>query len=98
VRTKVRSSGSGAGADWHLAGINVEGASGPARSFPCNAWLGASQGLERLLLPDVDGDGIGDEVAGAPLVAYTLAVFTSDIRWGWCWWSDMRWGWCRWCQ
>ncbi len=82
VRANVRSSGSGPGADWHLAGLKVQGGSGPAASFPCNSWLGAGHGLERLLLPDVDGDGKGDEVAGAPLVAYTIAVFTTDVRWG----------------
>jgi hypothetical protein len=48
----------------------------------CCRWLDKEHGIEVDLLPDTDGDGIGDDGAGGrTLVDYTVTTHTSDIRW-----------------
>ncbi len=52
----------------------------PQAIFPCHKWLDKENGLEVLLTPDRDGDGVGDPLVNANMTEYTVTVFTSDIR------------------
>lgn len=58
----------------------VNTATGEAAVFPLNDWINKKAGLERILTPDADGDGKGDEAAAGVLVDYTVKVITSDIK------------------
>ncbi len=48
--------------------------------FPCNRWVDKENGLEVLLTPDRDGDGVGDALVNANTTEYTITVYTSDIK------------------
>ena len=82
-KIKLRSSGSGLGAAWHLARVTITStATGETLPFPYNNWIDKEHGLEKIIWPDRDGDGVGDvdaSLAGA--VKYIVNVYTSDIRW-----------------
>lgn len=80
-KIKIRSSGSGLGAAWHLNKIEVQStATGEKLVFPFGKWVDEKNGLEHVLWPDRDGDGIPDPTADADLVKYKVSVYTSDIR------------------
>ena len=55
-------------------------ATGEKLVFPFAKWVDEKSGLEHVLWPDRDGDGIPDPTADAELVKYKVAVYTSDIR------------------
>lgn len=81
-KLKIRSSGKGLGAAWHLNKIEViSSATGEKLVFPFAKWIDDKHGLEHVLWPDRDGDGIPDPTADADLIKYKVAVYTSDIRW-----------------
>ncbi len=83
-KIKIRSSGSGLGAAWHLNKIEVQStATGEKLVFPFGKWVDEKNGLEHVLWPDRDGDGIPDPTADADLLKYKVSVYTSDIRCVW---------------
>eukprot|EP00798_Chlamydomonas_sp_ICE-L_P018432 gene18432-24908_t len=80
-KIKVRSSNSGLGAAWHLARVEItSSATGETLPFPYNNWFDKEHGLEHVIWPDRDGDGIGDVGAMGDMVKYRVYVYTSDIR------------------
>ncbi|GFR41097.1 hypothetical protein Agub_g1741 [Astrephomene gubernaculifera] len=80
-KIKIRSSGTGLGAAWHLNKVEVQStATGEKLVFPFAKWVDEKNGLEHVLWPDRDGDGIPDPTADADLLKYTVSVYTSDIR------------------
>ncbi|KAG2450199.1 hypothetical protein HYH02_000301 [Chlamydomonas schloesseri] len=80
-KIKIRSSGKGLGAAWHLNKVEViSSATGEKLIFPFAKWVDDKHGLEHVLWPDRDGDGIPDPTADADLIKYKVAVYTSDIR------------------
>ncbi|KAG2499991.1 hypothetical protein HYH03_002273 [Edaphochlamys debaryana] len=80
-KIKIRSSGKGLGAAWHLNKVEVQStATGEKLVFPFAKWIDEKNGLEHVLWPDRDGDGIPDPTADAELLKYRVAVYTSDIR------------------
>ncbi|GLC44364.1 hypothetical protein PLESTF_000049800 [Pleodorina starrii] len=80
-KIKIRSSGKGLGAAWHLNKVEVQStATGEKLVFPFARWLDDKNGLEHVLWPDRDGDGVPDPTADADLIKYRIAVYTSDIR------------------
>ena len=53
----------------------------PPPSCPsCISWLSKEEGLEVLLTPDRDGDGVGDALVGAAIIDYVVTTYTSDMR------------------
>ncbi|KAG1672531.1 hypothetical protein FOA52_002840, partial [Chlamydomonas sp. UWO 241] len=80
-KIKIKSTGSGLGAAWHLARVVVtSSATGETLPFPFNNWVDKQHGLEHIIWPDRDGDGLGDVGPGGALLKYKVNVFTSDIR------------------
>lgn len=74
-RVRVRSSGTGLGAAWHLERIDVvSSATNTQYAFPFGQWVDAKNGLEHFI--NVDG-GAGPTT---DLVDYRVAVYTSDMR------------------
>ncbi len=77
THVRVRSSGAGAGAAWHLASICVtHSGSGLEAGFRHGNWLDQKHGLEVLLGPAGSAGAAGPPAE----VAYEVAVFTSDVR------------------
>ena len=78
----MSSDGSGLGAAWHLASVEVLDTSrGILTSFPCGKWLEPSKdpaSLQQTLLPE------GAAAAGGAggLLQYEVVVHTSDVRGG----------------
>ncbi|PNH12713.1 Lipoxygenase y domain-containing protein 1 [Tetrabaena socialis] len=80
-KLKVRSSGTGLGAAWHLNKLEVQStATSEKLVFPFAKWIDDKNGLEHILYPDRDGDGIPDPTEDADLIKYRVVVYTSDIR------------------
>lgn len=57
---RIRSNGGGLGPAWHLSHVQVTCSTAPdtAVHFTCAQWFDQKHGLEKLLLPDKDGDGM----------------------------------------
>ncbi|KXZ56858.1 hypothetical protein GPECTOR_1g774 [Gonium pectorale] len=80
-KLKIRSTGSGLGAAWHLNKIEVlSTATGEKLVFPFAKWIDGKNGLEHVLWPDRDGDGIPDPTTDADLMKYKVFTYTSDLR------------------
>ncbi len=76
-RIRVRSSGAGLGAAWHLEKIDiVSSATNQQYSFPFKGWIDDKHGLDHFINRD-GGAGPTTE-----LVDYRITTYTSDIRCG----------------
>ncbi len=74
-RVKVRSSGTGLGAAWHLDRIDVVSSATNAQyGFPFRGWVDDKHGLEHFINRD------GGAGPTTDLVDYRISVYTSDIR------------------
>ena len=76
---KVKSTGSGLGAPWHLDRIIVTSLT-ESLPFPFRNWIDKKNGLEHTIWPDRDGDGMGDVGVLGDRVKYLVTTHTSDIR------------------
>lgn len=69
----MQSTGSGLGSSWHLARVVVtSSASGETLPFPFNNWIDKKHGLEHIIWPDRDGDGLGDVGPDGALLKYKV--------------------------
>ncbi len=56
-------------------------ATGETLPFPFNNWVDKEHGLEHVIWPDRDGDGLGDiDARLGGMVKYRVNVYTSEIR------------------
>ena len=59
LQMQVSSNGKGLGGAWHLSHIEVVNTgTGEKLVFPFNGWLDKKHGLEHMLYPDRDGNGV----------------------------------------
>lgn len=55
-------------------------ATGEKLVFPFAKWVDEKNGVEHILWPDRDGDGVADVGVDGDMVKYRVTVYTSDIR------------------
>ena len=71
---QVSSNGKGFGAAWHLSHAEVVNTGTNEKlTFPFDGWIDKEHGLEHMLYPDRDGDGVGDaSVAASSQIEYEV--------------------------